>query len=171
MSSCIGRSRALGRASQPGPRMKLGQTHPERRNSIREIGSPNSYVSSGTLTNWMLHMTRLAIFLASLSIGAASIPALASQCTSPSEIAASRTRRVVIRQQLLNTTDHEVACRAFAAAFVELVMARRVAATCVREAPRFRHQCARRRNECGQRFNCRQVSGLMWERFQEVSQR
>jgi len=79
-------------------------------------------------------MTRLATFLASLAIGAASIPALASKCNSPSEIAASRTRRVVIRQQLFNTMDHELACRAFAAAFVELVMARRVAATCVREA-------------------------------------
>jgi hypothetical protein len=84
----------------------------------------------------MLHMTRLATFLASLAIGAAPIPALASQCTSPSEIAASRTRRVVISQKLFNTTDHEMACRAFAAAFVELVMARRAAATCAREAGR-----------------------------------
>jgi hypothetical protein len=81
-------------------------------------------------------MTRLATFLASLVIGAASIPAVASQCTSPSEIVASRTRRVVIRQQLFNTTDHEMACRVFAATFVELVMARRAAATCVREADR-----------------------------------
>jgi hypothetical protein len=84
----------------------------------------------------MLHMTRLATLLASLIIGAASIPALATQCTSPGEIAASRTRRVVIRQQLFNATDHEMACRAFAAAFVELVMARRVATTCVQEADR-----------------------------------
>jgi hypothetical protein len=84
----------------------------------------------------MLHMTRLAIFLASLAIGAASIPALASQCTSPNEIAASRTRRTAIRQQLFNTTDQELACRAFAAAFMELVMARRLATTCVREADR-----------------------------------
>jgi hypothetical protein len=84
----------------------------------------------------MLHMTRLATFLASLAIFAASIPALAAQCTSPREIAAFRTRRVVIRQQFFNTTDHEMACRAFAAAFVELVMARRVAATCVREVDR-----------------------------------
>jgi hypothetical protein len=116
--------------------MTLGQAHPERRNSIREIDPRNSYVSSGDPHEWMLHMTRLAIFLASLAIGAASMPALASQCTSPSEIAASRTRRVVIRQQLINTTDHEMACRAFAAAFLELVMARGVAATCVRDADR-----------------------------------
>ncbi|MBR1212814.1 hypothetical protein [Bradyrhizobium sp. JYMT SZCCT0180] len=81
-------------------------------------------------------MTRLATLVASLIIGAASMPALATQCTSPGEIAASRTRRQDIRQQLFNATDHEMACRAFAAAFVELVMARRVAATCVQEANR-----------------------------------
>jgi hypothetical protein len=81
-------------------------------------------------------MTRLATLLASLAISAASMPAIASQCTSLSETAASRTRRVVIRQQLFNTTDHEVACRAFAAAFVELVIARGAAATCVREDDR-----------------------------------
>ena len=84
----------------------------------------------------MLHMSRLATLLASLIIGAASIPALAAQCTSPGEIAASRTRRVVIRQQLFNATDHEMACRAFAAAFLELVIARGVAATWVRDADR-----------------------------------
>lgn len=84
----------------------------------------------------MLHMIRLATLLASLIISAASIPALATQCTSPGEIAASRTRRVVIRQQLFDATDREMACRAFAAAFVQLVMARHVAATCVQNADR-----------------------------------
>jgi hypothetical protein len=84
----------------------------------------------------MLHMTRLATFLASLALGAALMPAFASQCIPPSEIAASRTRLAAIRQQLFNTADQELACRAFAAAFVELVMARRLATTCIREADR-----------------------------------
>ena len=81
----------------------------------------------------MLHMTRLAISLASLAIGAASIPALASQCTSPSEIAASRTRRVVVNSLSIRRTTKWHAAHLL---LQELVMARGVAATCVREADR-----------------------------------
>lgn len=136
MSSRIRPSRALVRASQPVCGRHWDKRIPNGATAYARAVHESHTCLRGALTNWMLHMTRLAIFLASLAIGAASIPALASQCTSPSEIAASRTRRVVIRQQLINTTDHEMACRAFAAAFLELVMARGVAATCVRDADR-----------------------------------
>jgi hypothetical protein len=65
-----------------------------------------------------------------------------------------------------------MACRAFAAAFLELERARGVAATCVREADRDSDiNALDAENQRGQRFNCRQVSRLTCKRFQEVSQR
>ena len=60
----------------------------------------------------------------------------ASQCASPSEIAASRTRWAALRNQFGNATDHEMACRAFAASFYESVLARQAAVTCANDADR-----------------------------------
>lgn len=82
-------------------------------------------------------MIRLIAFFALLTIDASTpLAALASQCDLSREIAASRARWAATRQQLLNTTNQEASCRAFAAAFVQSVMARQAAATCAREAGR-----------------------------------
>lgn len=82
-------------------------------------------------------MIRLIVFFALLTMNASTpLAAFASQCDLSREIAASRARREDLRQQLLNTTNHEASCRAFTAAFVESVMARQAAATCGKEAGR-----------------------------------
>jgi hypothetical protein len=64
------------------------------------------------------------------------MPALASQCASPSEIAASRTRWAGVRNQFVNTTDHEMVCRVFAASFYESVVTRHATVACARGAER-----------------------------------
>ena len=64
------------------------------------------------------------------------MPAVAWQCASPSEIAASRTRWAGVRKHFVNTTDHETACRVFAASFYELVITRYAAVACARDAER-----------------------------------
>jgi hypothetical protein len=77
-----------------------------------------------------------AIFLASLAVELSTMPALALQCASPSEITASRTRWAAVRKQLVNTTNQEMACRVFAASFYESVITRQAAVTCARDADR-----------------------------------
>jgi hypothetical protein len=79
---------------------------------------------------------KFAISLACLAAGASTMPALASQCASPSEIAASRTRWAGVRNQLVNTADHEMACRVFAASFYESVVTRYATVACARGAER-----------------------------------
>jgi hypothetical protein len=81
-------------------------------------------------------MIAFAISLPCLTAGASTMPALASQCASPSEIAASRTRWDGVRKQFVNTTDHEMACRIFAASFYESVVTRYATVACARGAER-----------------------------------
>jgi hypothetical protein len=75
-------------------------------------------------------MIRLAILLTSATINASTVPAAASQCASPPAIAAIRTHWAAVRSQLSNATDHEAACRAYAAWFYEAVTTRQAAAGC-----------------------------------------
>ena len=84
----------------------------------------------------VVRMIPFAISLACLAIEASTMPAIASKCASPSEIAASRTRWAGVRKQFVNATDHEMACRVFAASFYESVMTRQAAVTCARDAER-----------------------------------
>ena len=75
-------------------------------------------------------MLRLAILLTSATINASTIPAAASQCASPTAIAATRTHWAAVRIQFSNATDHEAVCRAYAASFYESVTTRQAAAGC-----------------------------------------
>lgn len=75
-------------------------------------------------------MIRLAILLTSATINLSAIPAAASQCASPTAIAATRTHWAAIRSQFSKATDREAACRAYAASFYESVTTRQAAAAC-----------------------------------------
>jgi hypothetical protein len=79
-------------------------------------------------------MIRFAIFFIALAINVSTIPALASQCALSKAIGASLTRWAAIRRQLVNATDHEMACRVLAASFYESVATRQAAMTCARNA-------------------------------------
>jgi hypothetical protein len=82
-------------------------------------------------------MIRFAIFFIVMAINVSTIPALASQCASSKEIGASLARWAAIRRQFVNATDHQMACRVFAASFYESVVARQAAAICVGDADRY----------------------------------
>jgi hypothetical protein len=69
-------------------------------------------------------MIRFAIFFIVMAINVSTIPALASQCASSKEIGASLARWGAIRRQFVNATEHQMACRVFAASFYESVAAR-----------------------------------------------
>ena len=79
-------------------------------------------------------MIRLAILLTSATINASTIPAAASQCASPTAIASIRTHWAAVRSQLSKATDHEAACRVYAASFYESVTTRQAAAGCTGSA-------------------------------------
>ena len=81
-----------------------------------------------------LAILRLAILLTSVTINASIVPAAASQCASPTAIAAIRTHWAAVRSQLNKVTDHEAACRAYAASFYESVTTRQAAAGCTADA-------------------------------------
>jgi hypothetical protein len=83
-----------------------------------------------------LQMIRFAIFFGALAINMSTIPAFASQCASPSEVAASLTRWATIRRQFIQATNHETACRVLAASFYESVATRQATAACVHDAVR-----------------------------------
>ena len=75
-------------------------------------------------------MIRLFILLTSVTISAFTLPATASQCASPTAIAATRTQWAAVRSQFNKATDREAACRAYAASFYETVTTRQAAARC-----------------------------------------
>jgi hypothetical protein len=79
-------------------------------------------------------MIRLAILLTSATISASTVPAAAAQCISPTAIAAVRTHWAAVRSQLNKATDHEAACRAYAASFYQSVTTRQAAAGCTGDA-------------------------------------
>ena len=78
----------------------------------------------------ILRLVAIASFSACLMNEFATTPAFASQCPSASETAASRTRWAAVRKQLVTATDHDMACRVFAASFYESVLARQAAVAC-----------------------------------------
>jgi hypothetical protein len=73
---------------------------------------------------------RLAILLTSATVITTAVPAVASQCTPPNAIAATRTQWAAIRNQFSKAADREAACRAYAASFYESVTVRQAAAGC-----------------------------------------
>jgi hypothetical protein len=79
-------------------------------------------------------MIRLAILLTSATINASTVPAAAAQCASPTAIATVRTHWAAVRSQLDKATDHEAACRAYAASFYQSVTTRQAAAGCTGDA-------------------------------------
>jgi hypothetical protein len=79
-------------------------------------------------------MIRLAILLVSATINASTVPAAASQCASPTTIAAIRTHWAAVRSQLSKAADREAACRAYAASFYDSVTTRQTAAGCTGNA-------------------------------------
>ncbi|NEV01046.1 hypothetical protein [Bradyrhizobium uaiense] len=74
-------------------------------------------------------MTRLCILLASILLNLTPILAVASECISSTDIAASRSRLAAARSQP-PSTDTDKVCRAYAVSFYELVTARQAAANC-----------------------------------------
>jgi ABC-type Fe2+-enterobactin transport system substrate-binding protein len=75
-------------------------------------------------------MMRLATLLTTATINAIAVPAVASQCTPPNAIAATRTHWAAIRSQFSKVADREAACRAYATSFYESVTVRQAAAGC-----------------------------------------
>lgn len=78
-------------------------------------------------------MIRLAIVLTSATINASTIQAAASQCTPATAIAATRMHWAVARNQLDKVTEHDTACRTYAALFYESVTTRQAVADCTRD--------------------------------------
>ena len=76
-------------------------------------------------------MRRMIVLVASAAINAATIPAVASECTLSKDIDASRARWATLRSQPVNATNNEKACRAYAASFYESVTLRLATAKCV----------------------------------------
>jgi hypothetical protein len=73
----------------------------------------------------------MIVLVASAAINAATIPAVASECTLSKDIDASRARWATLRSQPANAADYEKACRAYAASFYESVTLRQAATRCV----------------------------------------
>jgi hypothetical protein len=78
-------------------------------------------------------MIKIAILLTSATLNASTIPAAASECASPTAIAATRTHWAAIRNRFNNATDQAAACRAYAASFYESVTTRQEVAGCIRD--------------------------------------
>ncbi|SRR6266852_4287562 len=75
-------------------------------------------------------MTRITIFVTSLVVAAWTIPAVASECASISEIAASHASWNAVRDHSLDPADIEKRCNAYAASFYQMVVTRQAAAIC-----------------------------------------
>jgi hypothetical protein len=79
-------------------------------------------------------MKRVAALIVSAAVNVSALPALASECASPDEIAASRSRWAAVRSQSFKAPNNEANCRAYAASFYESVTLRQSAAKCLRDA-------------------------------------
>ena len=75
-------------------------------------------------------MTRIAILVTSLWIHALTIPALASDCASITETAASRPHLTTARNEKTGAGDIEKTCRSYADSFYRIVLIRQAAAAC-----------------------------------------
>jgi hypothetical protein len=89
-----------------------------------------SNIINGTFLNLgTMPMTRLVVLIASVAINTMSIPAVASECDSMTELA-SRARWAGISRQPIRSTDTVEICRAYAASFYRIVLTRQAAAAC-----------------------------------------
>ena len=79
-------------------------------------------------------MTKICILIVAINI--MPVPAVASNCISSADIAASRARWATQRSQSASDTDSERVCRAYAASFYESVTVRHVATICIRSNDR-----------------------------------
>ncbi len=75
-------------------------------------------------------MTRILTLVTSLVINAWTIPAVASECASITDIAASHVRWNAVRDHSKDPADIEKTCHAYAASFYEMVVTRQAAAVC-----------------------------------------
>ena len=75
-------------------------------------------------------MRRILALIASVAINAATVPAVAAECTSIKDIDASRSRWEILRSQAAKAADKEKVCRAYAASFYDSVTLRQVATKC-----------------------------------------
>jgi hypothetical protein len=76
-------------------------------------------------------MRRLIAAIASVAVNLSMMPAVASQCTSYSDIESTRLRWSTLRSQPANAADNEKTCRAYASSFYEAVTLRQAAAGCL----------------------------------------
>jgi hypothetical protein len=76
-------------------------------------------------------MRRILVLIASATINASAIPAVATECASVKDIDASRSRWEMLRSQHAKAADKERICRAYAASFYESVTLRQAAAKCI----------------------------------------
>lgn len=81
-------------------------------------------------------MTRIAVLVVFQFANALMIPAVASECASITEIAASRAYLSSARSQQVGTADLEKTCRAYAESFYRIVLTRQAAAACAVGRPR-----------------------------------
>ncbi|MCC8935693.1 hypothetical protein H8A99_04065 [Bradyrhizobium sp. Arg68] len=81
-------------------------------------------------------MTRIVVFVASLLVHALTIPAVASECASMTEIAASRAHLTSAANQRVGSSDTEKTCRAYAESFYRIVLTRQAVAACAVGRPR-----------------------------------
>jgi hypothetical protein len=77
---------------------------------------------------------RVTALTVSALINVSTLSAVASECTSPDEIAASRLRWATVRSQSFKAPDNEAKCRAYAASFYESVTLRQSATRCPADA-------------------------------------
>lgn len=128
----IGVCSAIIPAATLSPAAAFEQDNPENSEAIRELKPENSLeIITAVKEFGVLQMIRFAILSAALAINMSTIPALASKCTSPSEIAATLTRWATIRRHFVQATNYETACRVLAASFYESVATRQATAACV----------------------------------------
>jgi hypothetical protein len=76
-------------------------------------------------------MRRLIALIASATITASTIPAVASECAANKDIDAFRSHWATLRSQPANAADKDKTCRAYAASFYESVTLRQAVAKCV----------------------------------------
>jgi hypothetical protein len=84
-------------------------------------------------------MMKLTVLLASALISASTIPVLASECASASNIDTARARWATVRTQPAKTADNQTTCRAYAASFYESVTLRQATALCDRDMDQARN--------------------------------
>ena len=75
-------------------------------------------------------MTKIVVLLSSAVLTVCTIPAVASECASITEIAASHTQWTAARVLPVDPADMTKTCRAYAASFYQVVLTRQAAAIC-----------------------------------------